>query len=199
MTQKRITPEEIDGAIQKLRFPKPKMSSDEAAKRAVALFTEWPASNHCASSTIIVLQEAYDLDGGALPAWIAAGFRGGVCLGEVCGALSGAVMAMGLMAYKVLEPKTEYEQKIACEAIVSYVHDLAYIFNYKFGSVQCRVLTRRLGIDMTEREILYRTKIGKDICSPFVDFVVRTMVKWGEVSQEPPPRVLPYALPLKLS
>ena len=107
-------------------------------------------------------------------------------------------MAMGLMAYKVLEPKTERGQKLACDVIAAYVHDLAYIFNYKFGSVQCRVLTRRAGLDIAEREILHRTKIGKEICSPFVDFVVRTMVRWGEISQEPPPRVLPYAPPLKL-
>ena len=143
MKQQRIIPEEVDQAIQKLRFPKPKISSEEAAKKAVALFTQMPEANHCAPSVVIALQEAYDLPGGDLPSWIATGFRGGVCLGEVCGALSGAVIALGLMSYKVLEPRTEYEQKIVCQAIAPYIRDLACDFDYMFGSVHCTVLSRR--------------------------------------------------------
>ena len=189
MTQKAITPEEIDEAIQKLRFPKPKISSDKAAKKAVALFTERPEPNHCAPSTIIVLQEAYDLPGGDLLPWIATGFRGGVCLGEICGALSGAVIAIGLMAYKVLEPRTEYEQKLACQAVLPYIRDLAYAFNRMFGSIHCAVLTREQERTPEEAEISSRLRLGKDICSSFVDFVVRKMVNWGEISQEPPKRV----------
>ncbi len=61
MSQKPITPEDIDMAIQKLRFPRPKISSDEAAKKAVALFVERPDGNHCAPSTVIVLQEAFNI------------------------------------------------------------------------------------------------------------------------------------------
>lgn len=198
MAQKPITPEDIDEAIQKLRFPKPKMSSDEAVKKAVALFTERPEANHCAPSTIIALQEAYDLPGGELPSWIATGFRGGMSLGETCGALSGAVIAMGLMAYKVLEPRTDYEQKIACQAILPYIRDIAYCFNRVFGSIHCAVLTRRLERTPEEAEIYFRTRIGKDICSSFIEFVVRKMVLWGEVSQAPPPRLPMDPMPLKL-
>ena len=198
MTQQRITPEEVDQAIQKLRFPKPKISSDEASKKAVALFTERPEANHCAPSTVIVLQEAYDLPGGELPSWIATGFRGGICLGEICGALSGAVIALGLMSYRVLEPRTDHEQRIACQAIAPYIRDIAYAFNYTFGSIHCAVLTRRQERSPEEAEIHRRTRIGKDICSQFVDFVVRKMVNWGEVSQEPPPRLTPILPPLKL-
>ena len=86
MTEQPITPEDIDEAIQKLRFPKPKMSSDEAAKKAAVLFTGRPAVNHCAPSTLIALQEAYDLPGGDLPSWIAGGFQGGVCQSVDAGA-----------------------------------------------------------------------------------------------------------------
>lgn len=198
MAQKPITPEDIDEAIQKLRFPKPKMSSDEAVKKAVALFTERPEANHCAPSTIIALQEAYDLPGGELPSWIATGFRGGMSLGETCGALSGAVIAIGLMAYKVLEPRTDHEQKIACQAITPYTRDLAYAFNYIFGSIHCAVLTRQLEKTPEETEIYFRTGVGKDVCSRFVEFVVRKMVNWGEVSQEPPKRLPLVPPPLKL-
>ena len=198
MAQRPITPEEVDEAIQKLRFPKPKISSDKAAKRAVDLFTERPEANHCAPSTIIALQEAYDLPGGDLLPWIATGFRGGVCLGEVCGALSSAVIAMGLMSYKALEPRTEHEQKIACQALMPYIRDLAYIFNYTFGSIHCAVLTRQLEKTPEETEIFLRTGLVKDVCSQFVDFVVRKMVNWGEISQEPPKSLPLGTPPLKL-
>ncbi|MFC1897909.1 C-GCAxxG-C-C family protein [Chloroflexota bacterium] len=198
MAEKRINPEDVDEAIQKLRFPKPNISSDEAAKKSVAMFNELPEANHCAPSTITVLQEAYDLPGGELLPWIASGFRGGVCLGEICGALSGAVMAIGLMAYKVLEPKTNHEQKITCQAVLPYIRDLAYAFNRKFGSIHCSVLTQRRERTPEEHEIHSRLRLTKDTCSPYVDFVVRTMVKWGEISQEPPPRLSPSPPPLDL-
>ncbi len=198
MAEKAITHEDVEEAIQKLRFSKPKISSDEAAKRAVALFTERPEANHCAPSTIIALQEAYDLPGGELLPWIATGFRGGVCLGEICGALSGAVIALGLMAYQVLEPRTSHEQKITCQAILPYIRDLAYNFNRTFGSIHCAVLTRRRERTPEENEIHARLWFNKDLCSSFVDFVVRTMVKWGEISQEPPPRLPPDPYPLGL-
>ena len=192
MIEQTISPKDVDEAIQKLRFPKPKVSSDEAAKKAVAMFLERPEPQHCAPSTIIALQEAYDLPGGDLLPWIASGFRGGVCLGEICGTLSGAVIAMGLMAYKVLEPKTSFEQKILCQAITPYIRDLAYAFNRTFGSIHCDVLTRRQEGTPEEREIHNRLRLTKQICFPFVDFVVRTMVNWGEISQEPGlPGVIP--------
>lgn len=194
MTNKPITPEDVDEALQKLNFPKPKISSDQAAKKAVDLFTARPEANHCAPSTIIALQEAYDLPGGDLPSWIATGFRGGICLGEICGALSGAVIAFGLMAYKVMEPKTDHEQRIISQAIKPYIRDLAYAFNYKYGSIHCAVLTRISEKTPEEAEIYYRTKLSKDQCSEYVDFVVRTMVKWGEEPHNPPSRVIEGAI-----
>jgi len=49
-----------------------------------------------------------------------------------------------------------------------------------------------------ESEIHARLWFNKGLCSSFVDFVVRTMVKWGEISQEPPPRLPPDPYPLEL-
>ncbi len=209
MINREITPEDVDAAILKMRYPKPKISSDEAVKKAHDFFmerAEWdhPITmlaqwNHCAPTTIKVLQEAYDLPGGDLPFWIATGFRGGVCLGEICGAISGGVIAMGLMAYRALEPRTEHEERIACQAIMPYIRDLAYVFNSKFGSINCGVLTGLHDRTPEENEIILRTWYGKEhICRHFIEFVVGTMVRWGEVSQEPPKRVLPGTPPLRL-
>ena len=189
MINKPITPEDVDDAIQKMRFSQPKMSSDEAAKKAVELFTARPEPNHCAPSVALVLQEAYDLPGGDLPFWIAAGFRGGVCVGEFCGILSGAAIAFGLRAYQVLEPRTDHEQRIASQAIKAYMWDIIYLFNRKFGSIRCAVLTGRQDITPLEAEIASRNRFSKEICVPMIDYMVRKLVNWGEISQEPPPRI----------
>ena len=198
MTQRLINPEDIEEAIQKLRFPKPKMSSDEAVKKALDLFVEKPAFNHCAPTTLIILQEAYDLPGGDLPHWIASGFGGGVSLGEICGPLSGAAMAIGLMAYKVLEPRTDHERRIASLAIRPYMRDLAYNFNRVFGSIRCVVLTRQLDQTPEEWERFIRTRLWEETCGQYVEFIVRKMVKWGELSIEPPPITPLGAPPLRL-
>lgn len=198
MAEAAITPQEIDAAIAKMRFPQPRISSDEAVAKALAQFLDRPDANHCAPATIIALQEAYDLPGGDLLPWIAAGFRGGVCLGEICGALSGAVMALGLMAYQVLEPKTNRQQKIACSAVTPYVQDLSYCFNRNFGSIHCGVLTHLFEKTPEEAEIEIRTRLGKEVCRHFVEYVVRTMVHWGEIGQEPPQRLPPGIPPLKM-
>ena len=190
VNNKRITPEEVDAAIEKMRYPRPSISSDEAAKRALELFLEKPEWNHCAPSTTRALQEAFNLPGGALPYWIATGFRGGLCLGEVCGAISGGIIALGLHAYQTLQPATDYEEKIACQAIMPYIRDIAYLFNRNFGSIHCAKLTRMYELSPAEIEIEMRTGyIKNNICAPLVEFVVRTMVHWGEISQEPLKRV----------
>jgi C_GCAxxG_C_C family probable redox protein len=199
MSNRLITQEEVEEAIKKMRFPRPKLSSDEAVRKGLALFNERPEDNHCAPSIVAVLQEAYDLPGGKLPVWISTGFRGGMCVGEVCGALSGAIMALGLMAYKVLEPRTDHEQRVASQAIVPYVRDLLFNFNYTFGSIHCARLTKRDERTAEETEIYFRTRLSKDVCSRFVEFVLRKMVNWGEVSQRPPERILPGSPPLRLA
>ncbi len=199
MANRKITPEDVDAAILKMKFPQPEMSSDTAAKKALDLFLERPEYNHCAPATVKALQKAYDLPGGDLPFWISTGFRGGICLGETCGALSGGVIILGLRAYQVLKPGTDFEEKIACQAIMPYIRDLAYLFNRKFGSIHCSVLTKQDERTPEAWEIELRTGYSKyNVCAPLVEFVVRTMVQWGETAQEVPKRVAPGTPRLKL-
>ena len=187
MTEERATtPQEIAEFMQKMRFPKPLISSDEAAKRAVDRFTARPAMNHCAPAVIMTLAEAYDLPERELLPWIANGFQGGVCVGEICGALSGAAMALGLMGYKVAEPKNDHMRRVVAYAMVPYMQDLEYAFFTTFGSIRCGKLTRRLERGPAEAEKYFRLRMWAANCAPFVDFVVRRLVEWGEVGQAPP-------------
>ena len=79
-----VSPEEVAEAIARLKFPKPRFSSDEAVRIALARFVARPAMNHCAPSVLMTLQEAYDLPGGDMMHWVANAFQGGVCSGEIC-------------------------------------------------------------------------------------------------------------------
>jgi len=196
MSNRPITQQEIEEAINKLRYPKPVISSEEATKIASELFLSRPAWNHCAPSTVKALQKAYDLPGGDIPFWIATGFRGGVCIGEICGAISGGVICLGLMAYKKLKRSTEHEERISCQALKPYIWDLIYVFNRKFGSIHCSTLTGQYEMNEIERDIYSRTWYGKEhLCKIYVEFVVKTIVRWGEVSIEPPKPVPPGAKP----
>jgi len=196
--ERAVTREEIAEAIQKMRFPRPGISSDEAVRRAVARFTARPDMNHCAPSVIMTLQEAYDLPGGELLPWIANGFQGGVGVGEICGALSGGAMCLSLMGYQAMEPRNDYTRRVAAVAIMPYMADLACAFHGKFGSVRCGTLTRRGERGPLETEKRMRLRLWEEHCTPFVEYVVRTMVRWGEVSQEPPPMPQPGQPPLML-
>jgi C_GCAxxG_C_C family probable redox protein len=196
--EKATTLDEITEFIKKMKFPKPLISSDEAAKRATDRFTAKPAMNHCAPSVIMTLAEAYDLPQKDLLPWIANGFQGGVCSGEICGALSGAAICLGLLSYKVSEPKNDHMRRIAAYALAPYMQDLEYAFYSTFGSIRCGKLTKRLERSSLEAEKYFRLRLWEAKCTPFVEFVVRKMVVWGELGQAPPPLPTPGTPPLKL-
>jgi C_GCAxxG_C_C family probable redox protein len=195
---KAITREEIAEFIQKMKFPKPLLSSDQAVKRALERFTAKPALNHCAPSVIMTLAEAYDLPQKDLLPWIANGFQGGVCVGEICGALSGAAICLSLMSYKVAEPKNDHMRRVAAYALMPYVQDIEYAFFTTFGSIRCGKLTKRLERTPVETEKYFRLSLWEDKCSPFVELVVRKMVEWGELGQAPPSMPTLGTQPLKL-
>jgi C_GCAxxG_C_C family probable redox protein len=134
----------------------------------------------------MTLQEAYDLPGGELVPWIANGFQGGVCVGEICGALSGGAMCLSLMGYKAMDPKNDYARQLVALAIMPYMSDLVYAFNNRFGSVRCAILTKHAELGPVEVEKRMRLRLWEESCTPFVEYVVTTLVRWGEISQEPP-------------
>ena len=109
------------------------MSSDELAQRAVAYFR---GGFNCAQSVLLVLAEHINpqTKNDLIPK-IATGFGGGVgrC-GSVCGALTGAVMAVGIK-YGTNEAGIEKRLKAYANARVLYTQ-----FERQHGSVMCHDL-----------------------------------------------------------
>ena len=86
---------------------------------------------NCAQSVLAACRDYYDIDEKTALA-ISAGFGGGVRSGEICGAISGAVMAAGLACPFNDAQDTEAKKKIA--AIASKSVD---IVRDKYGCVRC--------------------------------------------------------------
>jgi C_GCAxxG_C_C family probable redox protein len=176
-----ITPEEVAEAVAKLKLPMSRYSSTEAVRIALERFTARPAMNHCAPSVTMTLQEAYDLPGGEIMQWVANSFQGGVCSGEICGAISGAAIAYGLLAYQIL-PHTDHDRRIAAIANAHALRDLTQGFARTFGSLSCQVLLGRDKRTPEENASFIQEAGWVRTCSPYVAYVMRAMVKNREVA-----------------
>lgn len=78
---------------------------------------------------------------------VAAGFGGGMMLGSVCGAYTGALMALGLK-YGHSNPDGLMEQK---DIMLAKMGQLKERFTKEFGTVECREL---IGYDLSVPEEL---------------------------------------------
>lgn len=127
------------------------MNKSDICKRADDLFNCEKGRN-CSQTTLLVMAEYFDIDDERL-ADIAAPFGGGLCSthGSVCGAISGALMLIGLKA----DDKNAIGQEL-----------LNYI-NEKYGTLMCNEI---LDIDFSDEEQVKAEKGPKklSICTPFI-------------------------------
>ena len=119
------------------------MTTNEAmiqsiTKRAHELFDS--KQHNCAESVFMALNEAFD--GGLAPETakrIATGLGGGLgATGGTCGALTGGVLAIGLIA----KSGDAIERKKTIYPLAAGLQDR---FRERFGSIDCRDLTRDMG------------------------------------------------------
>ncbi len=129
---------------------------------------------NCAQSVLLSLSDLTGQDEKTSLA-LGGGFGGGMRAAEVCGAVSGAVMALGL-----LFPFTDGDDKAAKDRIASLTREFHKRFREKNGTLICRSL---LGYDMEKPEdfakIVEAGLIAK-MCPPLMDSaeaIVRDMVK----------------------
>lgn len=109
-----------------------------------ALISRFSTGYNCAETVISVLSEALDIECSCIPR-IATGFGAGFGRkGEVCGAINGAVMAIGLVYGRDNSADKEAKEKVY--ALVSRLLDS---FEKEFGSVLCRDIT---GCDLSTPE-----------------------------------------------
>lgn len=129
-------------------------------ERAIQLFD---SGFNCAESVLLALAEEFGQKTPHIPR-IATGFGGGIGRsGNICGALSGAVMAIGL---KIGCDKAEEKEKR--NATYENVQLLIKAFEKEFGNTQCKTLTQ-CDLQTQDDQDKYRNKeFRRNICPKFV-------------------------------
>jgi len=133
------------------------------AERADALFQE---GFSCSQSVFAAFAPELGLDSRSALA-IAAPFGSGMArLGEVCGALTGGYMALGLR-----HPRLRAADEAAREKVYAALRELSERFRGEFGHLRCRDL---LGFDLGDPDQAAQAKaqgLFADRCPAFVHFV----------------------------
>lgn len=139
----------------------------DRAKEAVDLFAQ---GYNCSQSVFSVFADEYGLDP-ALARKIATGLGAGVGrTGNLCGAVSGAILALGLIKGMNSLDEPEWRNK-------SYALDQKFIqeFTARFGSIQCPVL---LGYNMAvpeEMEEAQKLGVAKKVCPGLIKGAVEIL------------------------
>lgn len=111
------------------------MNAQEVILRARALFLRDDNLYGCAETTFLVLKETFELPW-SLDSSPAMALNGGVAYGgNICGAISGAALAVGLLAGHHL-PEHKQAKSLA-RSIIAHLMDE---FQRTFGSINCRDL-----------------------------------------------------------
>jgi C_GCAxxG_C_C family probable redox protein len=147
------------------------MTELEAIERARAYFLTEDNLYGCAETTLIVLQEAYGLPDPA-DSSPAMALNGGVAWrGGICGAISGAAMAVGRLAAQRLPDHKEAKRAARC--ITARLMD---DWGREIGQLDCRDLTR-LDISTVEGHTAFiESKVWHGVCMAQIEFALRRLV-----------------------
>ena len=146
------------------------MTGDEAAARAARLFLDERHPYGCAETTLLVLKEALGPpEPGDSSAAMA--LNGGVaCTGQICGALSGAGIALGLLAGRRIR-----DHAVAKRVAREITGGLTDRFRDRFGSTDCRSLLGRDIRTPEQHQAFLDSGIWRDVCLAQIDFAVRDL------------------------
>lgn len=123
----------------------------------------------CSEAVLLAVSEEYGVENEIIPR-IASRFGGGMGLtGSVCGAVSGAVMAMGL----ILEPVSDRQE---FHKSMLPVQEFRRRFEAEMETIICRELT---GVDLTQPEAFeeyINSDLPQKVCSPAVETAYRLVM-----------------------
>jgi C_GCAxxG_C_C family probable redox protein len=146
------------------------MTADEAAARARSIFLDAAHPFGCAETVFMVLKEAYGLPD-PLDTSAAMVLNGGVAYsGGICGAISGASLAVGLLASRRFASH-DHAKHAAREAIARVMDD----FVTEYGAVDCRTLLGRDIRTPEQHRAFIDSGTWRVTCMSQVEFVVRAL------------------------
>ncbi len=161
------------------------MTEREAVELARTLFLDDRNIHGCAETTFIALKEAFGLPD-ASDSSPAMALNGGIAYsGGMCGAISGAAMAVGLLAGRRIP-----DHRVAKRAARRITARLMDAFEAEHGAVDCREL---VGMDLRTEEghaAFIGSGIWRDRCMRQVEFSIRRLAgladeaAWDEALRE---------------
>jgi len=127
---------------------------------------------NCAQSVLLAFSPDYSLPE-SVASRIAQAFGGGLARqGEICGAVTGAIMVIGLKY-----GKTRAEDDAAREKTYSLTQKFFSLFKEKHGSLICRQL---LGVDLSQPggyELASREGLFNSVCSEIIVSSIQILEK----------------------
>ena len=146
------------------------MADIDAAAIARACFLDDRNQFGCAETTFIVLKGAYGLDD-PMDAYAAMALNGGVAYsGGACGAITGAALAVGMLAERRID-----DHRVAKQVARRLIGGLMDDFLAGHGAVDCRDL---IGYDLRapgQHEAFIAGGIWRDRCMRQIKFAVTRM------------------------
>jgi C_GCAxxG_C_C family probable redox protein len=143
---------------------------DDAVAQARACYLDESHRYGCAETVLVVLKTAYGLDD-PLDSSAAMALNGGVAYGGgVCGALTGAAIAVGLLAERRMDDHAR--AKRAAREIVAGVMDE---FREAYGAVECRAL---IGYDLRAphgHDLFLASGTWRETCLRQIELVVERL------------------------
>ena len=151
------------------------MDEREAIEQARIHFLDERNIYGCAETAFIVLKGAFGLPDASDSA-AATALNGGIAhSGGMCGAISGAAMALGLLAERCIEDRRA--AKRAARRITARLMDA---FEAEHGAVDCREL---VGMDLRTEEghaAFIASGIWRDRCMRQIEFSIRRLARLAD-------------------
>lgn len=151
------------------------MNTESAVARARELFLRDDNLYGCAETTLVTLLEAFGL-GDEADSALCMALNGGVAWrGWVCGAISGAAVAIGRLAASRI-PDHREAKRIAR----ALINDFIDRFHAAYCATNCRDL---VGLDIhepTQHARFIESGIWRDVCMRQIEFAVRTLASLGD-------------------
>ncbi len=125
---------------------------------------QFKSGYNCAQSMIYSFAEELGIDK-SIALKLASGFGGGLGLtGNVCGAVTGGVLILGLMF-----GRGENEDKLKQQKTYQYVRDFIEKFKVKYGTIECKNLIDNINLLTEEGNKRFRESKMIDKCCEYVE------------------------------
>ncbi len=145
---------------------------DDAIARARRYFS---GNNNCAQSVMKAVLSEKNMDFSQVLS-LTAGFGGGVAHeGNVCGAVSGAIAALGVLNSKKFTDVVEHK-----EATYALAEELIRRFKDTHGSILCNDLTGIKMADLKARNKAMQEGTFEQVCPSYVESAVRIALEISE-------------------